>query len=119
MFVPTNSASFRWRVLNAQFLGTYNGQNGGLILRSDGGGEAQKLAKGSNNPATGMTPWSFSPDGRRLAYFQRASDTGFDIWTLPVDLTDPDRPKAGKPEVFLRTAASRYSAPVGRGVGGR
>jgi serine/threonine-protein kinase len=75
-------------------------------VRSDGGGELQKLTEGSENV---MTPWSFSPDGRRLAGFQRATEPGFDIWTLPLDLSDPDRPRAGKPEVFLRTTADEMA----------
>jgi serine/threonine-protein kinase len=52
-----------------------------------------------------MTPWSFSPDGRWLAYFRRGSDTASDIWTLPLDLSDPDHPRPGNPEVFVHTAA--------------
>ena len=32
--------------------------------------------------------------------------TGSDIWVLPIDASDPDRPKAGPPEPFLRTPAS-------------
>jgi serine/threonine-protein kinase len=85
-------------------------------VRADGGGEPHNFAEGGDYP---MTPWSFSPDGRRLAYFRRASDTGSDIWILPLDLSDPDHPKAGKPEVFLRTAAEeivpRFS-PDGRWI---
>jgi Tol biopolymer transport system component len=64
-------------------------------------------------------PWSFSPEGQRLAYYANSPDTGFDIWTLPLDLTDPDHPKSGKPEPFLRTPASellpRFS-PDGRWI---
>ncbi len=30
-------------------------------------------------------------------------DTGLDLWTLPLDVTDPEHPKPGKPELFLRT----------------
>jgi serine/threonine-protein kinase len=50
-------------------------------------------------------PSSFSPDGQKLAYYERNPDTGFDIWILPLDLADPDHPKPGKPEPFLRTSA--------------
>jgi serine/threonine-protein kinase len=50
-------------------------------------------------------PLSFSPDGKRLAYIDFHLDTGLDIWTIPLDVSDPDRPKAGQPEAFLRTAA--------------
>ncbi len=68
--------------------------------RSDGAGEPQRLLESPNN----MAPWSFSPDGRRLAYFERIPRSG-DLLTLPLDLTDPDHPKAGTPEPFLRTPA--------------
>jgi Tol biopolymer transport system component len=68
--------------------------------RSDGAGEPQKLRESPNN----MAPWSFSPDGRRLAYFERIPRSG-DLLTLPLDLTDPEHPKAGEPEQFLHTPA--------------
>jgi serine/threonine-protein kinase len=72
----------------------------GLVwVRADGAGEPQQLVTSDL-----VRPWSFAPDGR-LGYFDRNPETGFDIWTLPLDLTDPDRPKPGKPEPFLRTAA--------------
>ena len=82
--------------------------------RSDGSGDAQLLLENSNN----VRAWSCSPSGR-LAYFERGSETNFDIWTLPLDLTDPDHPKPGKPEAFLRTPAAesipRFS-PDGRWI---
>ena len=84
-------------------------------LRSDGAGEAQRLLEGPN---AGI-PWSFSPDGRRLAYFTVDPRSGFDLWTLPLDLTDPDHPKAGKPELFLRTPANELAprfSPDGRWI---
>jgi serine/threonine-protein kinase len=71
-------------------------------VRSDGAGEPQRLLESPNNAA----PWSFSPDGRRLAYFESSPDTGYNLWTLPLDLTDPDHPKPGQPELFLRTPAN-------------
>jgi serine/threonine-protein kinase len=84
-------------------------------VQSDGAGEPQRLLEASNI----MVPWSISSDGRRLAYFERNPDTGSDLWTLPLDLTDPDRPKPGKPELFLRTRADeglpRFS-PDGRWI---
>jgi len=48
-------------------------------------------------------PYSFFPDGRRLAYFASDPNTGSDLWTLSLDLSDPDHPKPGKPELFLGT----------------
>jgi serine/threonine-protein kinase len=67
-------------------------------MRSDGVGDRLRLLESPNS-----RPWSVSSDGRRLAYFERSPDTGFDIWTLPLDLSDPDHPRPGKPEPFLRT----------------
>jgi serine/threonine-protein kinase len=49
-------------------------------------------------------PWSFSPDGRRLAYYAMNSSTAFDIWTVPIQQTGTTL-VAGTPEPFLRTPA--------------
>jgi Tol biopolymer transport system component len=85
-----------------------------LWMRSDGAGEPQRLFEGANLPR----PASIAPDGN-LVYFERGPETGFDIWTLPLDLTDADHPKAGKPEPFLRTPVDelvpRFS-PDGRWI---
>jgi len=70
-----------------------------MWTRSDGAGEPQKLLDSPNV----VVPWSFSPDGRRLAYFESNPDTSHDIWTLPLDAADRDSPKPGKPQPFLRT----------------
>src|SRR5258706_2718859 len=48
---------------------------------------------------------------------EQSPETSFDIWTLPLDLTDPDHPKPGKPELFLGTPAVEVSpvfSPDGR-----
>jgi Tol biopolymer transport system component len=83
--------------------------------RSDGVGEPQRLLERAGL----VVAWSVSPDGRWLAYYERGPQTGFDIWMLPLDLTDPDHPKPGKPELFLRTPAQemlpRFS-PDGRWI---
>jgi serine/threonine-protein kinase len=83
--------------------------------RSDGSGEPQQLLQRPNV----ILPWSFSPDGHRLAYIERDPLTGFDLWTLPLDLSDPDHPKPGTPELFLRTpndeTVPRFS-PDGRWI---
>jgi Tol biopolymer transport system component len=71
-------------------------------VRSDGAGDPQQILATQNN----AVPWSFSPDGRRLAYFEPNSETGYDISTLPLDTSDPDHPKAGKPELFLGTPSN-------------
>jgi Tol biopolymer transport system component len=84
-------------------------------VRSDGGGEQQSLLESKGT----VDPGSFSPDGRRLAYDALSPDTGYDLWTLSLDLSDPEHPKPGQPEVFLRTSfAERNPAisPDGRWV---
>jgi serine/threonine-protein kinase len=70
-------------------------------IRSDGGGEPQVLLESQNS----VVPWSISPDGRRLAYHEGYPDTGYDVMTVSLDLTDPAHPKVGKPEPFLKTQA--------------
>jgi serine/threonine-protein kinase len=84
-------------------------------MRSDGSGEAEVLLKTQTN----ARPWSFSPDGRRLAYMENDPETSRDIWTVTLDTSDPDHPKAGKPEPFLRTLADEVVpmfSPDGRWI---
>jgi len=83
-----------------------------LWIRSDGAGMAQTLLEGKAL----VEPHSVSPDGRRVAYQQR-SNADFDIWTLPLDVTDPDHPKPGNPEPFAHTSANEMQpafSPDGR-----
>ena len=51
-----------------------------------------------------MASWSTCSKARTT------TDTRSDSWTLPLDLTDPEHPKPGKPEVFLKTPASEGAA---------
>ncbi len=67
-------------------------------VRSDGAGEIQQLLSGK----TVMNPYSFFPDGRRLAYYASDPDGRYDLWTMSLDVTDPEHPKPGPPEPFLR-----------------
>lgn len=76
-------------------------------IRTDGSGEAQRLIESSNDPV----PYALSPDGRHLVYTEFSPETGNDIWTMPLDTSVPDHPKAGKPEPLLRTPFhERYPA---------
>ncbi len=81
-------------------------------IRSDGSGEAKRL---SDLPGT---PFSFSPDGKRLAISTPAgNDSGSDIFTLPVESDSGIR--LGKPELFLGTPfteASPAFSPDGRWI---
>jgi serine/threonine-protein kinase len=85
-------------------------------IRSDGAGEPQRLLERQ----APVAPWSFSPDGKRLAFHEVDPETVGDIWTIPLDLSDPDHPKPGKPELFLpRTPADERIAtfsPDGRWI---
>jgi len=67
-------------------------------IRADGAGEAQPLLENK----VPLIPYSFSPDGRRLAFAEKDVESS-DLWTLPLDVSDPEHPKPGKPELFLRT----------------
>lgn len=84
-------------------------------VRADGAGEPQRLVEAKGV----VVPYSFSPDGRYLAYSELRPEAGYDLWMLPLDLKDPDHPKPGKPELFLRTPFDEYHpafSPDGRWV---
>jgi Tol biopolymer transport system component/predicted Ser/Thr protein kinase len=84
-------------------------------IRADGAGEAQTLLESKGE----LRLHSFSPDGKRLAFAEMGVDTGFDLWTLPLDMSDPEHPKPGKPELFLRTPFDEYDpafSPDGRWI---
>jgi hypothetical protein len=65
------------------------------LTRADGSTQPQKLFTAS----APLLHIAFSPDGRRLA-FVRNSPT--EVWTLPLDLTNPDHPRPGIPELYIR-----------------
>ena len=71
------------------------------VIRSDGSGKPQPLTQSKNVQA----PWSFTPDGKRLAFFEQDSKTSMDLWTVPLE-SDSAGLRAGKPEVFLQTPAT-------------
>ena len=84
-------------------------------IRSDGSGEPQQLLAAQN----ARVPWSFSPDGRRLAGSETSPEGGYDLWTVSLDTSDPDHLKAGNPEPFLRTPANEnvpMFSPDGRWI---
>ncbi len=84
---------------------SYAGGNGGYILlwtRADGASQPQPLLP---LDMSARFPWSFSPDGKRLAYFEQGGAGGrannFPIWTVPVEEQNGQL-KAGAPEQFLK-----------------
>ena len=89
-----------------------------LWIRADGAGGPQPLL-GSAGEVEDLSSNAFSPDGRLFMYAAAGSGTGTDIWTLPLDVSDPDHPKGGQPTVFLQTAHNERRpalSPDGRWV---
>ncbi len=81
------------------FRSTATGKAGLYWVRADGGGEALRLSDGANNPS----PYSISPDGKRLAFAADAAGGGGpDIYTAAIE-GDAEHPRLGKPELFLGT----------------
>jgi serine/threonine-protein kinase len=69
--------------------------NGIFQARADGSGQPDALTQSKTN----QIPWSFTPDGKRLAYFEIGKSQ---IWTMPVEV-EGGQLKAGKPEQFLES----------------
>jgi DNA-binding winged helix-turn-helix (wHTH) protein/Tol biopolymer transport system component len=80
-----------------------NTPNGGTILwmRSDIG-EPQLVYKA----AGAVDRFAISPDSKSLL----VALSGPDIWMVPLDISDPDRPKGGKPELFLHRTQPGFTA---------
>src|SRR5712692_10007581 len=73
--------------------------SGGMFwTRSDGAGKPQPLTQSKNN----QFPWSFTADGKRLVFMEQSPETGFDLWTVPLE-NESAGLRAGKPEPFLQT----------------
>jgi serine/threonine-protein kinase len=90
------------------------GNHAFLWVRADGAGGARTLLQSKD----GIQPESVSPDGRYLAY-QQFTHSNFDSWIVPLDLSDPEHPKAGEPQAFAQTAANEIQpafSPDGRFV---
>ena len=82
--------------------------------RADGASTPQPFMQSKS----AQFPWSFSPDGTRLAYADFPEGGVGDIWTVPVE-NDSAGLKAGTPEVFLKTPANELYpafAPDGRWI---
>jgi predicted Ser/Thr protein kinase len=75
-------------------------EGGMSVTRSDGAGKPQPLVQSKNQEF----PYSFSPDGKRLAYTQ-VTGPALSLWTVPLE-SDGTGLKAGKPEAFLQNSAN-------------
>jgi dipeptidyl aminopeptidase/acylaminoacyl peptidase len=65
-------------------------------VRADGVGEAVRLTESKKR----QIPYSFSPDGKRLAFFEFDPQTQADIWTLPLEDAKSDHPKVESRNLF-------------------
>ena len=75
---------------------------------ADGSDEAEQLTSGGEGIL--RVPWSMTPGGEALAFFEQAPPYGYDIWTLPLEGNRT-------PELFLRTDRSEFEpvfSPDGR-----
>ena len=74
-----------------------------LWIRAAGGGQPQRLLE----QKLGVRVFSTAPDGR-VAFAE--ANTARGLATVRLDLSDPENPKAGKPEPFQDPQASRVDA---------
>jgi hypothetical protein len=78
----------------------FQDQGGLSWTRADGAGKPQALTR-----TRGIAfPWSFTPDGKRLAYIELDPGTAYELWTVPLD-SDGTGLRAGKPEAILQNPA--------------
>jgi serine/threonine-protein kinase len=73
------------------------GNNGIFQARADGASQPQALLQSQ----TLQVPWSFTPDGKRLAFVELGGTT--QIWTVPLE-DQASQLKSGKPEQFLKSS---------------
>jgi serine/threonine-protein kinase len=88
------------------------GPGGMFWARADGVGKPRALTESKY----AQNPYSFRPDGKRLAFSELNPGGGADIRILPVE-AGPGQLRAGAPESFLRTPATAPSmafSPDGR-----
>jgi predicted Ser/Thr protein kinase len=76
-------------------------RSGGTLawVRSDGSGKVERLPAANRD----AIPWSFSPDGKWLAFAQNDPQTGAGLWTAPTERT-PDALRLAQPQPLLRQA---------------
>ncbi len=84
------------------------------VVRADGAGQPQPVTQSKSD----QYPWSFSPDGKRLAYMEQHTPgaPAYDLWTVPVE-SDGAGVRGGQPEAFLQTPADERTpamSPDGR-----
>ncbi len=93
----SNNAPALWSPDGRYLIFRKNGE-GLFWTRSDGAGQPQRLVQST----TSIMAYSFAPDGKRLAFRERGAETGYDLWTMPME-SDASGLRGGTPEMFLGT----------------
>lgn len=109
-FVRSNYAGPVWSP-DGQHVVFSNFPNGIFSTRADGASQPDALTRGKS---FSVTPWSFAPDGRRLAYVENGNTN--QLWTVPLE-NQGGRLKAGTPEPFLKSSSNDVApsfSPDGR-----
>ena len=88
----------------------FGGKGGIFWTRSDGASKPQQLTQSNNS----QYPWSFTPDGKRLAWMETATG-GLRLWTMTLE-THAAGLRGGKPESFPQNFDERQPvfSPDGR-----
>jgi serine/threonine-protein kinase len=90
---------------DGQYVLFYKKGSGIIQARADGASQPQALI--GSQSALDLTPSSFTPDGKRLAYADYGAAAGgggkWQIWTVPLE-DQGGRLKAGTPEQFLKSS---------------
>jgi serine/threonine-protein kinase len=77
-------------------------------VRADGAGETRTLYETRNE----LQPSSFSPDGRLFVFAEVSRNSAYNLFTMPLDLSDPENPEAGKPEPLLPAEPFNWQGAV-------
>lgn len=76
--------------------------------RWDGSGAVERLPTAR---ATSSVPFSFSPDGKWLAFHRNSPQTGYDVWAAPVDRTGGAL-RLGAPQPLVRQAGLQTAPAI-------
>lgn len=89
---------------DGEFL-AFRSATGISVVRSDGGGKAERTQLDNGRP------WTFSPDGKWLAFYQPSVGEEFHPWVVPVERT-PGMLKLGQPQQLLKDEGKQFAPAI-------